>query len=113
MKTPHSEWKGNDWLNRCAWCAQEIPDGHEVLGISLKFHPGQGRRQWAGTVQPLRLAVSARTVPMMVCGDGSPAKQAGNDAMFQVCSDACGKALQNALRQDVSLGEVIAEKPKG
>jgi hypothetical protein len=114
MKTEHSEWNGAEWLKRCAWCAQEIVEDHEVFGISMKFRPGQARPEWAGKVQPLQLVVSARTVPMMVCGADSPAKRDGKDALFQVCSDACGKELQKALQREIDMGDIIAEqKPRG
>ena len=113
MKTPDETWDPDDWFGRCAWCQEEIPEGHEVLGVPAKLRPGQVRKEWAGTIQPLRLVVARRTVPMMVVSEDSPAKRDGKDAMFMVCSDACGRELQDALRNDIDMGTILDQSPRG
>jgi len=113
MKPSDEPWNPDDWFGRCAWCREEIPEDHEVIGLSMKFRPGQARREWAGTIQPLRLVLAQRTVPMMVVGEDSPAKRDGKDAMFRVCSDACGRELQAALRDERDLGDILYQSPRG
>ena len=44
---------------------------------------------------------------MMVTGQGSEAKNEGKDAMFLVCSEACGKKLKNVLEKEISLGKMF------
>jgi len=108
------KWDGNAWMDRCAWCEQEIEEEQEVIGVGLKFSPGRALPEWAGTIQPLRLSATERTVAMIVVTKNSPAKRDGRDAIFQVCSDACAKKLSDALRLEADLGEVIDwEEPGG
>jgi hypothetical protein len=109
MKTKTSDWNGDEWLMRCAWCGHKVPEGHEVFGLTMRFRSRQARPEWAGTVQPLRLVVSGRTVAMMVCSDDSPAKRQGTDAIFQVCSEDCGKALTSALQDEIDLGDILSD----
>jgi hypothetical protein len=113
MKPSDEPWNPDDWFHRCAWCEEEIPEGHEVLGVPAKLRPEQVRKEWAGTIQPLRLVWAQRTLPMMVVSEDSPAKRDGKDAMFMVCSDSCGRALQAALRKDIDLGNTLDESPRG
>jgi len=49
----------------------------------------------------------------MVVSEDSPAKRDGKDAMFQVCSDACGRELQDALRNDIDVGNILYQSPRG
>ena len=100
-------------MDRCAWCEQEIAEEQEVIGVGLKFRPGRALPEWAGTIQPLRLSISERTVAMIVVGKNSPAKRDGKDAIFQVCCDGCAKKLSDALRLETELGEVIDWEESG
>jgi len=109
MKASKHDWDADDWLGRCAWCGRRIPEDQEVFGLSMKFRPGMARPEWAGTVQPLRLVVSGKTIPMLVVSEDSPAKRAGHDAYFQVCSESCGQQLQPALRNEIELGDVLSQ----
>ena len=89
------------WRNRCAWCAQKIPANEPVFGIEIRLRPESFREFDPGTVQPLLLAASDRTVPMMILREDSPAKQDGKDALFQLCSKTCAVRLQQALRLEM------------
>jgi hypothetical protein len=113
MNPPEEPWNADEWFSRCAWCQQKIPEDHAVIGVPIKFRPGQAQEGWAGTIQPLRLVLAQRTVPMMVVSEDSPAKRDGKDAMFQVCSDACGRELQDALRNDIDVGNILYQSPRG
>ena len=113
MKPSDEPWNPDDWFGRCAWCQEDIPEGHEVFGVSAKLRPAQVRKEWAGTIQPLRLVAARRTVPMMVVSEDSPAKRDGKDAMFMVYSDACGRERRDALRNDLDLGTLLDQSPRG
>ena len=96
-----SSWDPNKWLQRCAWCTQRIPANQEVFGIEIRLRPEAFKEFDPGTVQPLLLAMSGRTVPMMIVSEDSPAKKAGKDALFQVCSETCAVNLHvPAILQD-------------
>ena len=96
-----SSWDPLKWRNRCAWCAQRIPANEPVFGIEIRLRPETFREFDPGTVQPLLLAASDRTVPMMILREDSPAKQDGKDALFQLCSKTCAVRLQQALRLEM------------
>jgi len=54
-----------------------------------------------GTIVPLPLEGVRKVVPMIVASKDSPAKQAGNDLCFMVCSRECGEALRRALAEEI------------
>ncbi len=96
-----SSWDLKKWHDRCAWCTQRIAPDQEVFGIEIRLRPEAFREFDLGSVQPLLLAASGRTVPMMVARQDSPAKRAGKDALFQLCSKGCAEELQQALRLEL------------
>ena len=69
--------------------------------------------EWAGTVQPLRLVISRKTIPMIVVGEDPPAKRERKDAFFQVCSESRGKQLQSAVRKEGHLGDILSQSSEG
>ena len=95
------KWNPDHWRTRCAWCAKRIPHDAEVFGISVRLRKEAFQEVDPGTIQPLFLGMAGKTVAMMVVTDDSPAKQDGKDAMFQLCSEDCAKALQTALREEM------------
>jgi hypothetical protein len=44
---------------------------------------------------------------MMVTAQGSEARNNGNDCMFLVCSEGCGKKLKRFLEKKISLGKMF------
>lgn len=96
-----SAWDPKKWHNRCAWCTRRISANQKVFGIELRLRPEAFREFDRGTVQPLLLAASGRTVPMMILREDSPAKLDGKDALFQLCSEMCAVNLQQALRLEM------------
>jgi hypothetical protein len=44
---------------------------------------------------------------MMVTTKDSEAKINGNDGMFLVCSEECGKKLKSVLENEISLGKMF------
>jgi hypothetical protein len=97
-------WKPEKWKDRCAWCVKRLPRSKRVFAISISLRPEAFQEFDLGSVQPLLLFRVGKTVPMIVLAKDSPAKQAGKDAMFQLCSQRCAKALQAALRAELGAG---------
>jgi hypothetical protein len=87
-------------MKRCAWCGTVIPAGCECFGVKMRLRPEAYRLVKFGAVQPMVLPKAGKTVAIIVVALDSPAKRQGVDAMFQLCSDACGIALQKALRDE-------------
>lgn len=106
MKRPpaKSKWKLEKWQSRCAWCVKRIPAEAEAFGISIALRKEAFREIQPGTVEPLLLYQAGKTVPMMIVTDDSPAKRDGKDAVFQLCSEDCARALQTALRAEMGTG---------
>ncbi len=100
MPKPKPAWDPDDWLKRCAWCGKVIPPNREVIAVRTRLHALAYRLVKPGTIQPLHLPKAGKTVAIIVVALDSPAKREGVDAVFQVCSDACGIALQTALRDE-------------
>jgi hypothetical protein len=82
-------------LKRCAWCNQYIPEDEEIFSLGSKTHPGVDLSDQEGGV--ILLEVGGKFVPALVPTSDSPAKEAGNDVLFVLCSQKCGRALQEAL----------------
>lgn len=97
------KWNPDRWRTRCAWCGRKIPADKEVFGISVRLRKEAFQEFDPGSIQPLLLGRTGKTVPMIVVTDDSPAKREGKDAMFQLCSEDCAQALQAALREEVEL----------
>lgn len=100
-KNAKTKWKVEQWADRCAWCTKRIPEDQEVFGISVALRSEAFQEFEPGTVQPLLLFKAGKTVPMMIVTDDSPAKHEGKDAVFQICSRECAKALQAALQTEL------------
>jgi hypothetical protein len=96
-----SGWRPAHWRNRCAWCATVIKPNDPAFAISISLRPEAFKEFAPGSVQPLLLFSAGKTVAMMIVTDDSPAKKAGKDAMFQLCSRECATNLQAALQQEL------------
>lgn len=94
-----------DVLKRCAWCNKYIPEGTEIFSLGSKTHPEVDLSAQEGGV--ILLEVGEKVVPAIVPTGDSPAKQAGNDVLFVLCSRACGVSLQEALN------ESLRKRPSG
>ena len=102
MSKSPKRWDPEKWVNRCSWCAKKISAEAPAFGISVRLHNAAFSEMDPGSIQPLFLAGSGKTVPMMVVAANSPAKRAGKDAMFQACSESCAQSLQAALQLELS-----------
>ncbi len=83
-----------------------ISDDIEVFAVGAKIRPGVFS-EYEGKAIQLMIVSEDRFVPMMVTTEGSEAKNDGNDIMFMVCSETCGKEMKSALERDKSLGDMF------
>lgn len=88
-------------LNACAWCGSRIPEDSEVFTLSAKFKSGIDLTKNEGTIIPLKLELIDKVVPAIVPTADSPAKRAGKDVLFKICSNECSTALDEALKQEL------------
>jgi hypothetical protein len=87
-------------LLSCAWCGEIVEPGAEVFALGAKARKGMGLKKFEGTIIPLGLTHSGRSVPAMIATRDSEAKKQGNDIMFLVCGRKCGEALKKALQKE-------------
>lgn len=85
----------------CAWCSRLVAEDEERFGLGAKVIAGVDLSESEGTIVPLPLEGVRKVVPMIVAGTNSPAKLAGNDLCFMVCSRECGEALRLALAEEI------------
>jgi hypothetical protein len=92
----------NELLARCAWCHCVIPENQERFGTGGRLRP-EGKVFLAdnqGKVLGMPL-VSGREVIAVVTTADSPARAAGHDVYFQICSDKCRAELVEAVRKEM------------
>jgi len=94
-------------LGKCAWCGNRIDDDLEVFGFGARIRPGIDLSEYEGEAIELKLLTKDRSVPMMVTSESSEAKRDGNDMMFMVCSEKCGKEMKAALEEEKSVGDMF------
>jgi tetratricopeptide (TPR) repeat protein len=111
MSSHEPKWNGEDWLARCAWCARVIPENQEVFALNVKDQLEAARRLEPGKVHPLLLQGMNKTIPLIIPGMDSAARREGVSAVFQVCCKKCGLALQEALRQELRIGQTELTRP--
>ena len=94
-------------LSKCAWCQNQINDHMEVLGLGAKLNPDTDLSEYESHCIQIALVSEEKPVYMMVTAQGSEAKNDGNDCMFLICSDSCGKKLKSVLEKEISLGKMF------
>lgn len=92
--------------SECGWCEEEIGEDEPVLGIGGKALPGIDLSLVQGKVIEIALETAGKHVLAAVSAFDSDAKKAGNDLMFMVCSEACGRQLQAAVAGDLARGRL-------
>jgi len=90
------------WPKSCAWCERPLHPNDPAFAISITLRPEAFNEVKPGTVERLLLPRVEKQVPMILFPEGSPGKQAGKDALFQLCSEPCAKALQSALADELA-----------
>ncbi len=94
-------------LSKCAWCQSHINDHMEVLGLGAKLMPDVDLSEFESHCIQLDLVSEEKPIYMMVTAQGSEARSNGNDCMFLVCSERCGKKLKRVLEKEISSGKMF------
>ena len=94
-------------LSKCAWCQSHITDHMEVLGLGAKLKPDVDLSEYESHCIQTGLVSEEKPIYMMVTAQGSQARNNGNDCMFLVCSEGCGKKLKSVLEKEISLGKMF------
>ncbi len=94
-------------LSKCAWCRSHINDHMEVLGLGAKLKPDVDLSEYESHCIQIGLVSEEKPVYMMVTAQGSDAKINGNDGMFLVCSEGCGKKLKGVSRKRNLFGKNV------
>lgn len=91
----------------CAWCEQKIPEASEIFSVNARFGPEINLAEFAGEIWPFTLTHSDKTVSAIVTAPDSPAKKAGYDLFFIVCSEFCGLMLRHELEKETDTFEQV------
>ena len=94
-------------LSKCTWCQSHITDHMEVLGLGAKLKPDVDLSEYESHCIQIGLVSEEKSVYMMVAAQGSEARNNGNDGMFLVCSEGCGKKLKSVLKKEISIGKMF------
>jgi hypothetical protein len=90
--------------SECGWCGASIGDDQPVFGIGAKAFPDVDLSLVQGKVIEITLETAAKRVLAAVAAFDSDAKRAGDDLMFMVCSEACGRRLQATVASELARG---------
>ena len=94
-------------LSKCTWCHCQINDHMEVLGLGAKLNPDVDLSEYESHCIQIGLVSEEKPIYMMVTAQGSEARDNGNDGMFLICSEKCGKKLKATLEKEISLGAMF------
>jgi len=94
-------------LSKCACCQSHINNHVEVLGLGARLKPDVDLSEYESHCIQIGLVSEEKPVYMMVTAQGSEARANGNDCMFLVCSEGCGKKLKRLLEKEISLGKMF------
>ena len=88
--------------SECGWCGKSIGEDQQGFGVGGKALPGIDLSLVHGKVIEIELDTAAKRVLAGVPAFDSVAKAEGNDLMFMVCSEACGRHLQTAVAGELA-----------
>ena len=94
-------------LSKCTWCRSHIDDQMEVSGLGVKLKPNLDLSEYESHCIQIGLVSEEKPLYMMVTTKDSEAKINGNDGMFLVCSEGCGKKLKTVLETAISIGKMF------
>ncbi|HME44818.1 MAG TPA: hypothetical protein VKF36_17135 [Syntrophorhabdales bacterium] len=89
-----------DAIHTCAWCDKRIAQDTEVFSLGAKARKGIDLKRYRGSTIRLQLGHIAKVVSAIIPTPGSPARKAGNDVLFMLCSEQCAKQLRRALLKE-------------
>ena len=84
-------------FHTCAWCNKRIAQDTEVFSLGAKARKGISLRRYRGSIIRLQLRHEDKVLAAIIPTPDSPAKKAGNDLLFVLCSEHCAKELRRAL----------------
>jgi len=76
-------------IHTCAWCNKRIATNTEVFSLGAKARRGSDLKRYRGSTIRLQLRHVDKEVPAILPAPGSPARKAGNDILFMLCSEQC------------------------
>ena len=81
----------------CGWCGEPFEEDAELVTLGASVERKEMLNDLEGEIIPL--PVGNRTVDTLVATADSPAKEAGRDLVFVVCSEECASELREALNR--------------
>ena len=96
-----------DALGKCAWCNSRIFENTEVFALGATLRSTVDLSKYQSHCIEIALVSREKTLNMMITAEGSEAKKDNKDAMFMVCSEKCGSKLKNALKEEISIGDLF------
>jgi hypothetical protein len=94
---------------RCGYCRKRVGDEDPVVSFGAKVREGVDLAKIEASVIELYVTTLGKKVLAAVSSFESEAKAAGSDIIFMTCSEECGKALRDAIADEVALGDEIAK----
>jgi len=92
---------------RCAWCMKKIEGDKPVYGLSVKFKEGVEYNEKDGEIIQMYLKSRNTSVPIIITAIGSEAKKSGQDGIFALCSEKCGKKMREILNKEMNFSNVF------
>jgi 3-hydroxyisobutyrate dehydrogenase-like beta-hydroxyacid dehydrogenase len=94
-------------LGTCAWCQGKIQEFEDVIDLGAKLKADIDLSEYESHCIELDLASVNKSIYMLVTASDSEAKKKGDDGMFLLCSEDCGKNLKDVLDQEVTAGPLF------
>jgi hypothetical protein len=92
-------------INTCAWCRKRMSLHTERFSLGARVKAKVDLIQHEGSILPIVLSKTSRTIMAIVPTHSSQAKKDGNDLLFTLCSQACGLKLKEKLQQELDMIE--------
>lgn len=94
-------------LAKCAWCQGKIQEFEDVIDLGAKLKADIDLSEYESHCIELDLVSEKKSVFMLVTASDSEAKKNGDDGMFLLCSEGCGKNLKDILEKEVTAGPLF------
>ena len=94
-------------LGKCAWCQGKIQEFEDVIDLGAKLKADIDLSEYESHCIELDLVSEKKSVFMLVTASDSEAKKNGDDGMFLLCSEGCGKNLKDILEKEVTAGPLF------
>lgn len=96
-----------DRVYRCALCEKRIRSGANVYVLGVKLKDEYGYPEGIGRSTAVHLPVGGRELECTATADGSRARLEGWDLIFMLCSEECGSALRDLLKEEDIFEEIM------